>query len=215
MLDIESLEIGQDEVVGLVGNNGAGKTTMFSLILDLIQATQGEVLSKGEPVHRNGDWKAYTGAYLSESFLLDFLTPEEYFSFVGELHAWSQIDTKTFLEQYEPFFNGEVLQQGKYIRDLSQGNQKKVGIIAALIGDPKVIIWDEPFASLDPSSQLRLQKLIKDLDKKGKTVLISSHDLNHIAEVCTRVVILDKGKIVKDMLKTEDALKELRAHFEM
>ena len=157
-LDIEQLTIGKGEVFGLVGNNGAGKTTLFSLILDLIKAGSGQILSGDIPVHTSEDWKKHTGAYLSESFLLDFLTPEEYFEFVGSLHGWNPADVRQFLDRFADFFAGEVVGQRKYIRDLSKGNQKKVGIIGALIGDPQVIILDEPFANLDPSSQSRLKK---------------------------------------------------------
>ncbi len=214
-LEIDELQIAKGEVFGLVGNNGAGKTTLFSLILDLIQANQGTITSDGIPVQSSEEWKKHTGAYLSESFLLDFLTPEEYFEFIAGLHGWNATDVQQFLAQFEDFFNGEVLNQRKYIRDLSKGNQKKVGIIGALIGNPRVIILDEPFANLDPSSQSRLKKLISDLEISEKVVLVSSHDLTHVAEVCTRIVILEKGHIVKDIEKSEDALRELRDYFEV
>ena len=214
-LDIEAITINRGEVFGLVGNNGAGKTTLFSLVLDLIKAGRGEVVSGDVPVHTSEEWKKHTGAYLSESFLLDFLTPDEYFDFVGSLHGWNPTDVRQFLTRFEEFFAGEITGQPKYIRDLSKGNQKKVGIIGALIGDPRVIILDEPFANLDPSSQGRLKKLINDLDKTDRVVLISSHDLTHVAEVCTRIVILEKGRVVKDIEKSEDALQELRAYFEV
>ena len=83
----------------------------------------------------------------------------------------------------------------KYLRDLSKGNQKKVGVIAALLGDPKVVILDEPFANLDPSTQIRLKEIIKDLSKeKDTTVLVSSHDIQDVTEVCERIVLLEKGK---------------------
>ena len=215
LLDIDDLTIRKGEVFGLVGNNGAGKTTLFSLILDLIKAGRGEVLSGDVPVHTSEEWKKHTGAYLSESFLLDFLTPDEYFEFVGGLHNWNAADVRQFTARFDEFFAGEVTGQRKYIRDLSKGNQKKVGIIGALIGDPQVIILDEPFANLDPSSQNRLKKLIEDLDKTDRVVLISSHDLTHVAEVCNRIVILEKGRVVKDIEKSEDALQELRAYFEV
>ncbi len=213
VLDIPTLSIQEGEIVGIVGNNGAGKTTLFSLILDLIKSTKGTVESNGIIVHESEDWKKYTGSFLSESFLIDFLSPEEYFGFISSLHNWNDQDLKNFLAQFEDFFQGEVLQQKKYIRDLSKGNQKKVGIVGALIGDPKLIILDEPFANLDPSTQSRLKKLIEQLDNDGKTILISSHDINHIAEVCTRIVVLDHGKVIKDLEKNEATISELKSYF--
>ncbi len=214
VLDIPSLEIYEGEVIGLVGNNGAGKTTLISLILDLIQANSGNVLSKDVDVSKSEDWKAHTGAFLSDSFLIDFLTPEEYFDFVGTLHQWNTADLNPFLDGFSDFFNGEILGSNKYIRDLSKGNQKKVGIAAALIGNPDVVLLDEPFANLDPSTQNRLNNIIKDLDHQGKTLMISSHDLNHISNVCTRIVVLDKGQVVYDLKNTEEALATLKSHFE-
>ena len=118
------------------------------------------------------------------------------------------------IHQFEDFFHGEILNQKKYLRDLSKGNQKKAGIVAAMIGNPEVVILDEPFANLDPTTQIRLKGIIKDLaETKGVTVLISSHDLMHVTEVCERIVVLEKGQIVKDLATSELTLKELEAHF--
>ncbi|MCB9290278.1 MAG: ABC transporter ATP-binding protein [Lewinellaceae bacterium] len=212
VLDIPELEIRTGERFGLVGNNGAGKTTLFSLILDLIRATKGAVHSKGLNVAQSAEWKAYTGSFLDETFLIGFLTPEEYFRFVGKLYGMNESDVFSFLEKFEAFFNGEVLGRDKYIRDLSKGNQKKTGIAAALLGSPEVIILDEPFANLDPSSQIRLKNLIRELER-DRTVLISSHDLSHVTEVCERIVVLEKGKIIRDIQANQDTLQELEAYF--
>ena len=214
VLDIESLSIDKGECVGIVGNNGAGKTTAFSLILDLIQASNGAVLSKDNNVSTTEDWKSYTSAFLDETFLIHFLTPNEYFDFVGGLHNWSKGEVADFINQFEEFFNGEILGAKKYIRDLSKGNQKKVGVVGALIGNPEIVILDEPFASLDPSTQIRLKKLIRErLDKH--TFLISSHDLTHVAEVCSRIVILENGKLVMDNPKTEETIKQMTDYFQV
>lgn len=214
ILDIESLTISSGECIGLVGNNGAGKTTAFSLLLDLIKASNGQVLTKGKDVSVDESWKSYTGAFIDETFLIDFLTPEEYFQFIAGLHNWSDGDVSIFLDQFEEFFNGEVLSQKKYIRDLSKGNQKKVGIIGALIGDPEIVILDEPFASLDPTSQNRLKNLIKSrIDKH--TFLISSHDLNHVADVGSRIVVLEKGKIIMDEVKSNETIDKMTKYFEV
>jgi len=212
VLNIPELTLEKGEIVGIVGNNGAGKTTLFSAILDLIQVSAGSITSKGKDVGQTEEWKKYTAAFLDEGFLIGFLRPEEYFEFVGQLHNLTPSTTLEFVKQFEIIFNGEILGQKKYIRDLSKGNQKKVGLISALIGDPEIVIWDEPFSNLDPSTQLRVRGLIGDYSA-NKTFLISSHDLNHIAEVCTRIVILDHGKIVKDVQRSEISKEALVEFF--
>jgi ABC-2 type transport system ATP-binding protein len=214
VLNIESLDIPKGQSFGLVGNNGAGKTTYFSLLLDLIQPTTGHIKSNNVFVHESEDWKPFTSAFIDESFLIGYLTAEEYFYFIGELRNQNKADVDALLLQFEDFFHDEILGQKKYLRDLSKGNQKKVGIVAALIGNPEVIILDEPFANLDPTTQIRLKQIIKDLaEKNGVTVLISSHDLMHVTEVCERIVVLEKGKIIKDLVTSAATLKELEAHF--
>ena len=212
VLEIENISIDKGECIGLVGNNGAGKTTAFSLMLDLIKATEGQVLTKGHDVSVDESWKKYTSAFIDETFLVDFLTPNEYFEFVGGLNQWSKADVDEFLQQFEEFFNDEIIGARKYIRDLSKGNQKKVGIIAALIGSPEIVVLDEPFASLDPTSQIRLKKIITDrLDQH--TFLISSHDLTHVADVSSRIIILEKGLVVMDNLKTEETVGKMTEYF--
>ncbi len=214
VLNIESLEIPKGQTFGLVGNNGAGKTTFFNLILDLIHPTTGFILNNDIQVNKSEDWKPFTTAFIDESFLIDYLTPEEYFYFIGELRGMNKADIDTFLQQFEEIFNGEILGQKKYLRDLSKGNQKKAGIVAALIGNPEVIILDEPFANLDPTTQIRFKKTFRSLTKnKDRTILISSHDLNHVTEVCERIVVLDKGDIVKDIKTSAETLKELEGYF--
>ena len=214
VLNIPAIRIQQGESFGLVGNNGAGKTTFFRLILDLIEATTGEVEIDSKKVMRNDDWKSITGSFLDEGFLIDFLTPEEYFNFVAKLHNKSEGDMVLFLESLKDFFNDEILLSKKLIRDFSKGNQKKIGIAAALIGDPKILILDEPFTALDPSSQIRLKRFLVELQTQFNiTMLISSHDLNHVTDVCKRIVVLEKGKIVKDLNTNADTLKELEAYF--
>ena len=214
VLDIDHLEIPQGQNFGLVGNNGAGKTTFFSLLLDLIRPTTGNIFNQDITVNQSEDWKTFTASFIDESFLIGYLTAEEYFYFVGELRNQNRADIDSFLMQFEEFFNGEIIGRKKYLRDLSKGNQKKVGIVAALIGEPKVVILDEPFANLDPTTQIRLKKIIKDLSEiSGTTVLVSSHDLIHVTEVCERIVVLDKGNIVRDIKTSKATLKELETYF--
>ncbi|RKS55421.1 ABC-2 type transport system ATP-binding protein [Gillisia mitskevichiae] len=214
VLNIEHLDIPTGQSLGLVGNNGAGKTTFFSMLLDLIQPTTGNIFNHEITVSQNEEWKEFTSSFIDESFLIGYLTPEEYFYFIGDLRKQNKADVDTLLSTFEDFFHGEILGKRKYLRDLSKGNQKKVGIVAALIGSPKVIILDEPFANLDPTTQIRLKKIIKDLTaQKETTILISSHDLIHITEVCERIVVLDKGDLVKDLMTSTATLDELETYF--
>jgi len=214
VLNIPSIEIKPGKTLGLVGNNGAGKTTFFNLLLDLIAPTTGYITSKGVKVNQSEEWKQYSSSYIDESFLIGYLTPEEYFYFIGDLRAMNKADVDLFIEQFKDFFNNELLGQKKYLRDLSKGNQKKAGIIGALIGKPELIILDEPFSNLDPSTQIRLKNIIEDLTKEQNvTVLISSHDLGHVSEVSDRIIVLEKGEIVKDIQTSKATLEELQNYF--
>jgi ABC-2 type transport system ATP-binding protein len=214
VLNIPDLSISKGESFGLVGNNGAGKTTFFRLILDLIRSTSGAVYIHSENVKGSIAWKRFTGSYLDEGFLIDFLTPEEYFEFLADINGLSKGDVKEFYSTFEEFFNDEVLGKKKFIRELSSGNQKKVGIAAALMTRPELIILDEPFNSLDPTTQIRLKKLLKEIQgNKNVTALISSHDLNHVTEVCERIVVLETGKVVHDIKTTATTLKDLEIYF--
>ncbi|MFP3596336.1 ABC transporter ATP-binding protein [Chryseobacterium sp. SIMBA_029] len=214
VLNIENIEIPNGETFGLVGNNGAGKTTLFSLMLDLIQATTGYVSIDGIKVNESEAWKSKVSAFVDDTFLIGYLTPEEYFYFIGELRGQNKASVDEFLKQFHDLFNGEILNSGKYVRDLSKGNQKKVGIVGAIIGHPEIIILDEPFANLDPSTQIKLKNLIKELSKQdGVTFLISSHDLSHTTEVCNRIVVVNKGKMVKDIQTNPETLQDLEQYF--
>lgn len=214
VLNLDNLDIPKGQSFGLVGNNGAGKTTFFSLLLDLIQPSTGKVLNNGIEIAKSEDWKPFTSAFIDESFLIGYLTPEEYFYFIGELRGRNKADVDAMLAQFEDFFHGEILGQKKYLRDLSKGNQKKVGIVASFIGDPEVIILDEPFANLDPTTQIRLKALIRELaQNKDVTILVSSHDLIHVTEVCERIVVLNKGEVVRDITTSAETLKELEHFF--
>ena len=214
VLQIDNLEIRKGESFGLVGNNGAGKTTFFSLLLDLIQPSTGYIKNHDVQVNTSENWKPFTASFLDESFLIGYLTPEEYFYFIGDLRNQNKSDVDALLAKHEEFFNGDILNGKKYIRDFSKGNQKKIGIIATLIGNPEVVILDEPFANLDSTTQFRLKKIIKDLaDDPNVTVLVSSHDLLHTVEVSNRIVALSKGEIVKDIQTSKETLQELEAFF--
>jgi ABC-2 type transport system ATP-binding protein len=214
VLHIDQLHIGKGELVGIVGNNGAGKTTLFRLMLDLIEATRGELLVNGRKVAGSEQWKTFTGSYLDEGFLIDFMTPEEYFYFAGSLLGLQKQAVDEKLQTFSRFMSEEILGQGKYIRQFSTGNKQKVGIIAAMLVQPALLILDEPFNFLDPTSQILIKRLLKQENEvRGTTMLISSHNLNHIIEICTRIILLEKGKIIKDLTPSNDDLQEIEKYF--
>lgn len=215
VLDIENLQINDGELFGLVGNNGAGKTTLFRLLLDLIRASQGSIKSGENPVSTSEDWKDYTSSYLDESFLIGFLTPYEYFHFIGETYGFSKMDIGNKLQEYKSFLTEEIVnEKKKFIRDFSKGNKQKIGIVSAIITEPKVLVLDEPFDGLDPTSQILLKRMLVKLNSQSKTtILVSSHDLNHVTEICPRIVLLEKGKVLRDISNNPNALSELEQYF--
>lgn len=207
-LDIDKYEIHSGEIVGLVGNNGAGKTTMFRIVLDLLQSDTGKATIHGLDADgqehsfvttESEDWKDYTGAFVDTGFLIDYLTPEEYFNFIGKICCIPADELKARIERFDTFMNGEVLGQKKLIRNLSAGNQQKVGIIGAMLARPQILILDEPFNFLDPSSQLAMKYLLEEYNRETKaTIIVSSHNLTHTFDICTRVTLLEHGVIIKD-----------------
>lgn len=214
VLDIPLLTIPKSECFGLVGNNGAGKTTFFRIMLDLVRATEGHVYVDGEDVVQSEKWKSKVGAFLDEHMLLSYLTPDEYFQALRKIYRLSKEDLDMHLERFRDLFNDEILGKKKYIRDLSKGNLKKVGIAASMLGNPEAVLLDEPFENLDPSSQIRLKKLIlQEKEANQVTFLISSHDLNHVTEICDRIVLLEKGLIIKDLHDKNVMTEELNAYF--
>jgi ABC-2 type transport system ATP-binding protein len=229
-VDIEQYEIRDGEMLGLVGNNGAGKSTLFRLMLDLVKADGGRVLmhpseqeqSQGiaqgsVDVAHTEDWKDWTGAFVDESFLIDYLTPDEYFQFIGRISGRKQEEVDTFLQDFEQFMAGEVAGQKKLIRNLSAGNKQKVGIVGAMLLQPKVLILDEPFNFLDPSSQSAIKRLLQEYNRKtGATILVSSHNLQHTVDICPRIALLEHGVIIRDIENTDgQAAKELESYFEV
>ncbi len=220
-VDIESFEIRQGDVLGLVGNNGAGKSTLFRIILDLLKPDNGKVTmwdaEKNVNVADSEEWKDWTGAYIDESFIIDYLTPDEYFQFIARLSNISEEQMQEELSQYEHFMAGEVLGQKKLIRNLSAGNKQKVGIVGALLLHPRVLILDEPFNFLDPSSQSAFKHIVSEYNERtGATVLISSHNLNHTVDICPRIALLENGRIIRDLNNENgSAQAELESYFEV
>lgn len=214
-LNLPELTIKSGELVGLVGNNGAGKTTLLRLILDLIKADEGRVFSDGLDVSQNEAWKRYTGSFIDGRFLIDFYTPEEYFTFIAHLYGITDAQLHERLEIFRPLMHDEILGTKKYLRDFSEGNRQKIGIIGAMMINPKVLLLDEPFNYLDPSSQIIVARLIAEMNQTlGTTVLISSHNLASISEISSRILLLEKGLLIEDITDKEDvAIEKLNAYF--
>lgn len=213
--DISSFQVNDGDILGLVGNNGAGKTTLFRMLLDLLKPDTGSVALDGINPAESEAWKDKTGAYIDDSFLIDFLTPEEYFAFLGKISDISQEEVEARLKPYERFASGEVFGQKKLIRNLSAGNRQKVGIIAALFNRPQLVILDEPFNFLDPSSQNILKHILTEYNHEtGATILISSHNLQHTIDISTRIALLEKGQIIRDLPNSDSSAKaELENYF--
>ena len=214
-LDIKQLQIAEGNIVGLVGNNGAGKTTMLRLILDLCKANSGTVSSKGKDVSKFEEWKEYTGSFLDSGYLIEFLKPEEYFTLIGELNHISKEDLQMRLSRFDAFMNGEILGKKKIIKNYSAGNKQKIGIVAAMITNPKVLLLDEPFNFLDPSSQMEMLRQLRELNKEfGTTMILSSHNIELVSEISSRIILLEKGLVKKDISATAgEAIEELRTYF--
>ena len=215
VLDIPELTIHSGELVGLVGNNGAGKTTLMRLILDLIEATEGYVETNGNRVNEDSTWKQFTGSFIDGRFLIDFYTPEEYFNFIASVYAIDKDTLNSRLAQYQSLMHDEILGTKKYLREFSEGNRQKIGIIGAMLINPKILILDEPFNYLDPSSQMLVAKLIRQMNQQlGTTVIISSHNLSFVSEISTRILLLEKGLVIKDLVNEEgSSAQELEEYF--
>ena len=214
-VDIEHYEINQGDMLGLVGNNGAGKTTLFRLMLDLLKADDGKVIINDIDVSQSVDWKSITGAFIDDGFLIDYLTPEEYFYFIGKMYGLKKEEVDERLVPFERFMSGEVIGHKKLIRNYSAGNKQKIGIISAMLHYPQLLILDEPFNFLDPSSQSIIKHLLKKYNEEHQaTVIISSHNLNHTVDVCPRIALLEHGVIIRDIINEDNsAEKELEDYF--
>lgn len=216
-VNINQFEIPSGQVLGLVGNNGAGKSTLFRLMLDLIKADEGRVLMGSTDVSQTEEWKSWTGAFVDESFLIDYLTPDEYFQFVARISGTPDEEYQSFLARFEHFMAGELMGQNKLIRNLSAGNKQKVGIVAAMLLRPKVLILDEPFNFLDPSSQSAIKNLLLEYNREtGATILVSSHNLQHTVDISPRIALLENGVIIRDIDNADGkAQEELENYFKI
>jgi ABC-2 type transport system ATP-binding protein len=216
VVDIPLLTIYQGEIVGIVGNNGAGKTTLLRLCLDLIKATKGTVSLNGIDVSNDDCWKKITGSYLDTNFLLEFLTAKEFLYFTGDAYGLSHAEIDKREMMFKKLMTDEITGNDKYIHELSSGNKQKIGIVSAMIIHPEILILDEPFNFLDPTSQFELKRLLKALNTIHKTtILVSSHNIEHIIDVSSRVILMEKGQIAKDRKNdNKDVENELYCYFE-
>lgn len=203
------------EIIGLVGNNGAGKTTFLKLMLDLLLPDKGELYSNEKSITLSEHWKEYTGSFLDEDFLIQFLTPMEFFKFIGGIYEIHEETLKKRLLPFKNFLNFD-LNSRKYIREYSIGNKYKIGIVSTLITYPKIVFFDEPFNYLDPTSQFQLVSILKNYNStEDALIILSSHDLTHLTELCTRIILIENGVFINEINNSdqEKTYKELREYF--
>lgn len=147
--------------------------------------------------------------------MIDFLTPEEYFYFIANCHGLDKSVVDGRLAMFGKFMNGEILQKKKLIKTLSAGNKQKVGIIGAMIINPALLILDEPFNFLDPSSQIELVRILQGLNTEHETTMVlSSHNLDNLGECSSRILLMEKGRLISDLKNgDEDALAQVKDYF--
>ena len=201
-----SFEIGEGEIVGLLGPNGAGKSTTMNILTGYLSSTSGSVYIDGiniaeEPLRA----KKCIGFLPEQPPLYPDMTVAEYLNFVYELKGCTLPRGPHLEEIISVVKLGEV--KHRLIKNLSKGNKQRVGIAEALIGDPKVIIFDEPTIGLDPKQVIAVRNLMRTL-AKSHTVILSTHILAEVQSVCERVIIVNKGKIIADE-RTEDIVKTI------
>ncbi|MDR3219433.1 MAG: ABC transporter ATP-binding protein [Dysgonamonadaceae bacterium] len=217
VVNIPFLAANKGDILGIVGNNGAGKTTLFRLLIDLLRTDSGNVTIFNKDVSESEEWKSYTGSFIDNSFLIECLSPEEYFAFIGNVYQIKEDDIRNRLSTYTAFMHDEILHQKKYIRNFSAGNKQKIGIIGAMLINPQILILDEPFNFLDPSSQIEMKRLLHRMNEESDTtILISSHNLNHITDISTHILLMEKGKIIKNIDNSrKEAIYELEDYFKI
>ena len=201
-----SFEIGEGEIVGLLGPNGAGKSTAMNILTGYLSSTSGEVYINGvdildDPITAKKD----IGVLPEQPPLYPEMTVMEYLNFVYELKG-CELERKPHIDEIVSVTKlGEV--KDRLIRNLSKGNKQRVGIAQALIGDPKVLVFDEPTVGLDPKQIIAVRNLLRTLARRH-TVVLSTHILAEVQAVCERVIIINKGKIIADE-RTEDIVKTI------
>ena len=210
VVDNVSFKLESGKILGVLGKNGAGKSTTFRMILNILEPDEGEVLYNGEKIDHNISDKI---GYLPEvGSLIDSYTVYEQCLYYGRMKSMKteQIKSNMFdlLERF-----GITEYANMKIKELSKGNQQKIQFICAIIHEPKLLILDEPFSGLDPVSVEYFKKIILELRDQGKTIMFSSHIMSHVEMLCEEVVIIDKGRVILncnlEQIKQEYANKTL------
>ncbi len=199
-VDDASFSIKKGEVVGFVGLNGAGKSTTINMLLGFQKPSKGDIYLFGEKVTLPNAFKSHhrIGYATGDMSLFDSMTGKAYLTFVAKTHKQTlETDTyKKLVQTFEPQLN-------KKVKDLSRGNKQKIALIAAFMTNPDVIILDEPSSGLDPLMQQYFLELVQDTAQNGTTIFMSSHYLNEVVDVCSRILLIKKGKLVKDVSQAE------------
>ena len=205
-VDDISFSVEEGEIVGLLGPNGAGKSTAMNILTGYLSATSGVATVNGVDMLENPiEAKRNIGFLPEQPPLYPEMTVMEYLNFVYELKG-CQLDREEHLSEILSVVRlGDV--KKRLIKNLSKGYRQRVGIAQALVGDPKVIIFDEPTVGLDPKQILEVRNLLRSLGKKH-TVILSTHILSEVQAVCERVIIINKGRIIANE-RTEDITKTI------
>ena len=195
VLDSINIEVKDGEVYGLVGANGAGKTTLMNIISRVLKEDGGSIEIDSKKINTINDVAGKVGYMLDIPAMFDFMTAHEYFEYLASPQKKNKQDLKTMTD----YLLGEVGLSdvaGKYIKKYSRGMKQRLGIAAALISNPQIILMDEPSSALDPQGRYEVIKIIEKLRERGKTIILSTHILNDVERVCDRVGLLSRGKLV-------------------
>jgi ABC-2 type transport system ATP-binding protein len=189
------LEVEDGEIMGIVGHNGAGKTTVLKIIVGLISPTSGRVEVMGRDVAEESIYlRRFIGYLPEDSSLYENVTVSEYLLFFSELYKMPKRKAKERIDLLLDSLN--LPEQDKLTGELSKGMKRKVAIARALLHDPRILILDEPNAGLDPLTSFFIINYLKRLRDQGKTILVSAHNLFHVEHICDRVAILKNGRLV-------------------
>jgi ABC-2 type transport system ATP-binding protein len=199
------LDVGENEVYGFLGRNGAGKTTTIKLLCSLLRPTRGEAFVFGKNV-RMPEARRFVGYLPENPYFYEYLTPRETLDFYGRLQGLSVAARRQEWEKLSVLLDLEDIAEQR-VREFSKGMRQRLGFAVALVGDPKVLILDEPMSGLDPMGRRAIRELILKLRGEKKTLFFSSHVLGDVEQICDRVGILVKGKMMVqgriDQLLTE------------
>jgi ABC-2 type transport system ATP-binding protein len=203
------LEIEEGEIFGLVGPNGAGKTTMIRMLATLLVPTSGDALIAGESVGRNPQAVRRVLGYMPDAFgVYDDMKVWEYLDFFGRCHGLAPAQRKRMIGDLLDLVDLSA-KRDAYVLSLSRGMQQRLCLAHALVHDPKVLLLDEPASGLDPRARVELRELLRELRSLGKTIVISSHILPELEELCTSVAIVDRGRVLASG-KIADISRRLR-----